>query len=219
MIKKIKNITSLLRLYKRHKSINIINFVRFNLYKTRGDGILLTFKNGHYDIHKDAQIHLNNKCVFFFNKGRVPIDPFASLLYMQECARLIVNGNFSIFSGGRIYINKNAVLELYGGYINSNVILSCHTKIKIGEGVKIAHNVVIRDNDSHEIIDENHVSKEPIEIGNHVWIGTNVIILKGVRIGDGAIIGANSLVNKDIPAKAFAAGVPAKVIRENVEWK
>jgi acetyltransferase-like isoleucine patch superfamily enzyme len=59
-----------------------------------------------------------------------------------------------------------------------------------------------------------------VEIGNDVWIGTKVIIMGGVKIGDGAIIGAGSIVTKDIPDSAIAVGVPAKVIKnrfENVE--
>ena len=55
-------------------------------------------------------------------------------------------------------------------------------------------------------------------IGNHVWIGKDVTILKGVHIADGAIIGAGVVV-KDIPARCLAVGNPAHVIKENVEWK
>ena len=54
----------------------------------------------------------------------------------------------------------------------------------------------------------------PITIGNDVWIGTRVIILPGVAIGDQAVIAAGSVVTKDVPAKAIVGGVPAKFIRE-----
>ncbi len=59
---------------------------------------------------------------------------------------------------------------------------------------------------------------KPVKIGNHVWIGTRVTILKGVNIGDGAVIAAGSVVTKDIPAGSLAAGVPAKIIRDKVIW-
>ena len=54
--------------------------------------------------------------------------------------------------------------------------------------------------------------KGPIYIGDDVWLGMNVVVLKGVNIGAGAVIAANALVNVDIPAGAIAAGVPAKIV-------
>lgn len=62
--------------------------------------------------------------------------------------------------------------------------------------------------------DRRNLYTKPVEIGNNVWIGENVSILPGVRIGDGCIIGANSVVNKDIPDNCIAAGVPAEIIKK-----
>ena len=58
-----------------------------------------------------------------------------------------------------------------------------------------------------------------MKIGNKVWIATNALILPGVSIGDGAIVAAGAVVTKDVPAKCMVAGVPARVIKSNVEWK
>ena len=82
--------------------------------------------------------------------------------------------------------------------------------------------------DSKELLEVYKVDKS-CNIGNDVWIGCNVTILRGVRIGDGAVIGANSLVNKDVPPFAIVGGVPAKIIKyrfthkqieqiQNLEW-
>ena len=57
-----------------------------------------------------------------------------------------------------------------------------------------------------------------VRIGNKVWIATNALILPGVTIGDGAIVAAGAVVTKDVPAKCMVAGVPARIIKENVEW-
>jgi acetyltransferase-like isoleucine patch superfamily enzyme len=199
-------------------SIDIIYFIKFNLLK-KYSGWFLPYTRGHYDIHKKSEIIIKNKCKFLFNRRHSSADPFMGCLIMEAGAKLIVNGEFSIFTGCRVTIFKNATLELGSGYINQNTQLACKNRITIGEGTIIAPNVIIQDSDFHEIIDEQYVQTKPIEIGNHVWIGTNVTILKGVKIGNGAIIAANSLVNKDIPAKTLVGGIPAKILKENIDWK
>lgn len=60
---------------------------------------------------------------------------------------------------------------------------------------------------------------KPVEIGNDVWIGSNVSIMMGVKIGDGAVIGAHALVNKDVPPYAVVAGVPAKILKYRFDEK
>lgn len=97
--------------------------------------------------------------------------------------------------------------------------MACFERIEIGYGVAIAGNVVIRDSDNHCILDQSHIMSQPIKIGNHVWIGMNAIILKGVVIGDRAIIAAGSVVTRHVPEKSLVAGVSAKVIKRNVEWR
>ena len=62
-------------------------------------------------------------------------------------------------------------------------------------------------------MDQDAYSKGPIKIGANTWIGPGVIILDGVNIGEGAVIGAASMVNKDLPAFAIAVGIPAKVLK------
>ena len=52
-----------------------------------------------------------------------------------------------------------------------------------------------------------------------MWIGTKATILKGVKICDGAVIAAGAVVTKDVPAKCLVAGVPAKIVKENISWE
>ena len=90
--------------------------------------------------------------------------------------------------------------------------------LEIGPDCLIANLVDIRDND-HCFADLNTPirsqgsSVAPVKIGRNVWLGTKVTVIKGVTIGDNAIVGANAVVTKDIPANAIAVGVPARVIR------
>lgn len=170
------------------------------------------------DLHRSAKIILG-KGDLRLSKSWVKRNPKSGLLFMAENALIKVSGSFDIYSGAQIYVNKNAELKLGSGYINNGLNLSCFERIEIGEGVVISENVCIRDSDNHEIVGADKKSTLPVKIGNQVWIGMNVTILKGVTIGDGAIIAAGSVVTKDIPNNVMAAGVPAKVIKEQCQWK
>jgi len=131
-------------------------------------------------------------------------------------------------SEGEIHIGSHT-------WIGGNTQLISRSKIEIGNYVMISWGVTIYDHDGnsqniqHRMIDNmfsnwnksklledfdwNNVKSKPIQVCDYAWIGFNSIILKGVRIGEGAIIGAGSVVTKDIPNYCVAAGNPAKVIR------
>ena len=103
--------------------------------------------------------------------------------------------------------------------MNENASIVCESRIEIGEGVAIAPNVLIRDCDSHNI--HGVIAKKPISIGNHVWIGSNAIILKGVNIvggitiGDNCVIGPGAVVFKSVPANCVVVGNPAYILKRN----
>jgi acetyltransferase-like isoleucine patch superfamily enzyme len=67
-----------------------------------------------------------------------------------------------------------------------------------------------------QLINQQKHTSEPINIGNDVWIGANSTILKGVNIGDGAVIAAGAVVTKDVGAYTIVAGVPARKIGERI---
>lgn len=139
-----------------------------------------------------------------------------SQMVMLPNSKVVLNGAFQIYSGHNIWLNENASLVLGSGYINNNLNLSCFDCIEIGNNVGISENVTIRDSDDHSINGSKHT--KPIKIGDNVWVGINATILKGVTIGDGAVIAAGSVVNRDVPPKSLVAGVPAVVKKTGVEW-
>lgn len=104
-----------------------------------------------------------------------------------------------------------------GTYINSNLTLVDDYEITIGEECLIAPNVTICTT-GHPVHPELRKHGEmysfPVKIGNKVWIGAGAVIMPGVTIGDCAVIGAGSVVTKDIPANVVAFGNPCKVYRE-----
>mgnify|MGYP001365747637 FL=1 len=89
-------------------------------------------------------------------------------------------------------------------------------KIDIGDACMIAHGAYISDADWHDIYDRAEpVGKtKPIVLKDNVWIGDSAIICKGVTIGENSIIGAGSVVTKDVPANSVFAGNPAKLVKK-----
>lgn len=103
------------------------------------------------------------------------------------------------------------------GSFGNDCELYCTERIEIGEDVIFGPGVILRDSDSHQIVGTNSTS--PIIIGDHVWVGTRAIILKGVTIGNGAIIAAGTVVTKDVPNNCLVAGNPARIIKDNIVWE
>lgn len=147
--------------------------------------------------------------------------PARSHLFVAPTARLSVCGTFEVFAGTRIVVDEGATLSLGSGYINADARISCFSSVTIGAGVAIAEQVVIRDSDSHELKSPtvDSVREAPIVIGDHVWIGLGATVLKGVTIGDGAVVAARAVVTRDVPPRSVVAGVPARVIRTDVVWE
>jgi acetyltransferase-like isoleucine patch superfamily enzyme len=140
----------------------------------------------------------------------------ASDFKLCEGATLEMSGQFRILTGCSIDINRGAVLSLGSGFVNNNSRICVFERVTIGLDVVISEHVTIRDSDNHSLDGQNPTA--PITIGNRVWIGMNSTILKGVTVGDGAVIAANSLVNRDVPPQTLVAGVPARVVRRGVRW-
>ena len=92
-----------------------------------------------------------------------------------------------------------------------------YDSINIGDDILIGEYTSIRDQDYNfkkgKLIREQELKTAPIVIENNVWIGKGCTILKGVTIKTGSVIGANSLVNMDIPEYSIAVGTPAKIIK------
>jgi maltose O-acetyltransferase len=104
-----------------------------------------------------------------------------------------------------------------GNAFSNNVSVVASGEITIGDGCQIGDQVAIYDCDFHEIDPERRNRGvgpiRPVHIGNNVWLGSRVIVLKGVTIGDNTVVGAMSLVTQSLPANCVAAGNPARVIR------
>ena len=110
-----------------------------------------------------------------------------------------------------IYIDKEAKVTIGDNVGLNNASIVSVNKVTIGDDVIIGNESVIYDTDYHGI-DGKPAKSNPVKIGNHVWIGTKAIILEGVSIGDNSIIGAGSVITRDIPENTIFAGNPARQI-------
>lgn len=179
---------------------------------------IIAFRGTKVSIDPSAVIELGSGR-FSINDGWCDANPFPALFSMREQSRLIVHGSFTIYSNADISINENAVLEIGSGFANHGARIHCFNNIKIGNKVFIGDDVAIRDSDGHEIVGSDKPMSLPIIIEDHVWIGERVTIVKGVTIGEGSVVAAGAVVTKDVLPHTLVAGVPARVVKENVSWK
>jgi acetyltransferase-like isoleucine patch superfamily enzyme len=177
-------------------------------------------------IHKKCELDLHKTSRIIIEKGRLEFGKswttppaFASLLKMGKDSRFIIKGDAKIFNNCSVFINESATLEVGNIFVNSKANISCFEKIVIGDNSLISEDVIIRDSDNHTICYPGYVQTKGVEIGNKVFIGMRATILKGVRIGDGAIIAAGAVVNDNVPDNCLAGGVPAKILKHDVRWE
>lgn len=139
--------------------------------------------------------------------------PFPSI---ENRGRIEVE-NCAFFSGVRLECWRGALIRIGNGtYLNRNTEIIAARSVVIGRDCKIARDVIIMDTDQHPLPGGKLVA-EPVTIEDGVWIGARAIVLKGVTIGHDAVVGAGSVVTKDIPAAAIAVGTPARVLRQGTQ--
>ncbi|HIF9056735.1 TPA: acyltransferase [Photobacterium damselae] len=169
-------------------------FIYFFCFKIRYWNLLITPNLFGTFISGLFKIHINNKGTIFIGKG-------------FKCRHnLYLNVN-----GGKLKIRDNV-------FINSGVSINCQKEITIGNETIIGESVKFYDHNhifnQKRLIKEQGFSSKSITIGNNVWICSNVIILKGVSIGDNSVVSAGSIVKKDIPMDSiFIDGKVMKIDR------
>lgn len=142
----------------------------------------------------------------------------------------VLRKNCTIEIGKRVLLYRDVKLSVWGDdhnaqlaigentHIGDRTEIHCGQYVKIGCGCSISWDVVIMDRDYHKLNSHECVYK-PVVIEDNVWIGCRAIILKGVRIGSGAVVAAGSIVTKDVPSGSIVAGNPARVVATDVTWE
>jgi acetyltransferase-like isoleucine patch superfamily enzyme len=172
----------------------LMNGVKFSTFNSIGWPFVNVQIGGKCDLGRD--LTMNNR--FFSN----PIGRFS------RCS--IVVG-----PKGNLIVGRNVGM--------SSCSIVCHEKIIIGNHVNLGGNVVIYDTDFHSLnaadrmdakVDEQNTQRRKVVLCDGVFVGAHVTILKGVTIGENSIIGAGSVVTKDVPPNEVWAGNPAKFVRK-----
>ena len=142
--------------------------------------------------------------------------------------RLLI-GDQSIIHADISFEELDGIVQIGSRTFIGRSHIVCYRRVTIGDDVIMSWGITVVDHDSHSIDWEKrrddvrdwnegkknwkHIAHAPVVVADKAWIGFNVSILKGVTIGEGAIVGACSVVTHDIPPYAVAAGNPAKVVR------
>lgn len=144
--------------------------------------------------------------------GKPLIHAAGKIVIADRCRFVATMGGLELGTGpnGKLEIGENT-------FINYGTSISAMQHVKIGRDCNIGTYCMVMDNDFHRLEPERRhelPESEPIIIGDNVWLGGRVIVLKGVTIGNGSVIAAGSIVTKDIPPRSVAVGSPAKVVRQ-----
>jgi len=142
-------------------------------------------------------------------------------LLVDKNATLQLDGVVNIGYGADIEIFPNAKLTIGNG-VSSNIgaTIICQNSIEIGKNTMLGRHITMRDNNgSHYMNRQGYKNTRPIIIGDKVWLTESCTIMPGVKIGDGAIVGALSLVIRNVPAYTLVSGHPAEIVDEEILWK
>ena len=130
-----------------------------------------------------------------------------SKIILGKSCRIRRNTSFYCYDGGKIEIGNNT-------FINEGCIISSREGITIGDNCNLGNNISIYDNDHDYKNDINSYTTKKVDIGNNVWIGANVTILKGVKIGDNSVIAAGSVVTKNVERNSLFYQKRESIIKE-----
>lgn len=191
------------------------NFFSKKVFRAKGH-YLLPHRHVIIKVDNGSKIILNGSLLF--GKPQVTGSKLESWIWLEENSTLEINGLCFIGADSYIRVIKDGKLSIGNCYINDNFQVTCAKDIHIGDNTIIARDVTVRSFDGHIIETPGFEMSKSISIGNHVWVGQGVSIMKGVCIEDDSILAAHSLVIKDVKSNTIVGGNPAKVIKTDVKW-
>jgi acetyltransferase-like isoleucine patch superfamily enzyme len=139
-------------------------------------------------------------------------------LTIRKDSQLSLHGHVRILRGAEVFLGPNSSLSIGDGtFLSNRTTVFVRKNIEIGSHCAISWNVTIMDCQGHSLRDSK--KRKPVKIGNKVWLGCNSTVLPGVELGDGCVVGANSIVTKSFPENCLIAGSPAKILEKGIKWE
>lgn len=201
ILKAIKSILFPLRIQgKNNRLVLGTRIPRFNHFVIRAFG-------------NDNQISIGKDCLL----------SDTDILLLGNDNHLIIEDKVRFMGPCRIRMGGNSTLHIkYNAGIRGVEFNVKDGIIEVGELCMFSHGIILRNHDSHKILDPRtgiqlNLPKD-ITLGNHVWIGQNVTILKGCNIGSDSVIGTGSIVTKGCEPGSVITGVPARVVKDGITW-
>ncbi|HVD86606.1 MAG TPA: acyltransferase [Solirubrobacterales bacterium] len=150
----------------------------------------------------------------------------AGLVFFGRRLELAIARRGAVRFGRFVWIGDGTKIRCHEGVveigektvIGQECTISAYQRVRIGEQCVIADRAMFIDFD-HGVVEVERpirlqgIYKRDVEVGSNVWIGYGACVLRGVRVGDNAIVGTNAVVTKDVPANAVVGGIPARIIR------
>ena len=203
-------------------SLNIFQFISYNFFRkniTRDKNCyIVPYRGTIIEFDKTAKIDLHDN--LFLNVAKLPHSRAECYLRLKKGAEMVVTGKVRIRYGTTIDIRTNGSFVIGKCNIASGAVITCSKKISIGNNCNIGRNCMIYDSDLHKVVDDSgNVLNYPREviIGNNVWIGVKSTVLRGAKLKDGSVVGANSLVVGRVKEKILVMNEPAREISK-INW-
>jgi len=153
---------------------------------------------------------------------------------LSNCTVTVVGSGNKLILGQRVgMLHSELIMESQDSYLTIGdestfqgsihiAVTECYSGVSVGNDCMFAHEIQVRNGDSHAVLDARTRARlnpaQSVKIGNHVWVASRAMVLKGVNIGDDAIIGAGSVVTRSVATGSLAVGTPARVVRTGVTW-
>ena len=211
---------------KKVLKINILKTIYYNFLCKKVE----RSKKAFLYVYKHAKIKICKRGKLILKKGaKLELGIYSNFdargfttLIIHESASITVLDYLKMYSGSTIIAHNGSTIEINGANMNNGSLIRSGLHIKIGRCCSFGARTSIFDSDFHDVIYLNNKINEnkSVEIGNNVWTGINVTILKGTNIGNDCIIGACTLVsNKKIPNGTLLYNLNTAIQKSNYSWK